>query len=125
MERPGSQDVLLFQPSSARLPNSKSNVCQIEHAVGIGVEAHHDSLLFCHLAVHIRQVKTDRLRIHFEKATPRTRMTDDTRHIYIVGHPFIDEPTARMGQDRKIRAVHSAKDPLGLLLPRELKVAWL
>jgi len=91
--------------------------------VGVGVDTHHDTLFFRHLAIPVGQVKTDRMSIHFQKAAPLPRMADQARHVHIVRRPFIDEPAGWMGQDCEIGMVHGMHDPLGLLLPGKSEAA--
>lgn len=123
MQRPGIQDVALFNPPSACLPDPISKILKIEDAVGVGIDAEHDALLFRLPAIGVGQIKPDRMRVHFEKAAALSGMADDTSHVHVVGRSFIDKPAAGMGQDRKIGMVHGAEDPLGLLLPRESEMA--
>ena len=62
------------------------------------------------------------MRVHFQHTSTFMRMTDQTRHIHLIGFSFINEPAAGMGQDGEMRVVHGTQNALGLFLPGQSEV---
>jgi hypothetical protein len=62
----------------------------------------------------IRKIEAVRMGIQFQEAPSLFGSLHQSFHIHFVGFSFIDQPSARMGQDVEIRAIHGPEDPLGL-----------